>query len=136
MSFTEAATHRLSFAAKGVDISLIGVLKELLYRGFQHTAVYDHVLLWKALLLSAVFSGGIGLLYLIKHALRSPAQYGYTLLVFFLALAYFLCRALVVPNHSYIHSWMIGRYMIVPIFLCLTICGFTIHDRITYGDQY
>ena len=131
MSFAEAASHRLSFAAKGIDITSLGVLKELFYRGFQHTAVYDNVLLWKALTLGAVMSGGIGALYLIRNTLRAPAQYGFVLFMFFSVFIYLLARALAVPNHSFIHSWMIGRYMIVPICLCLTMSAFAICDYIS-----
>ena len=117
-SFTEAANHRLSLQAKGANISFLGVLKQLSFRGFQHTAVYDNVLMWKTLLVSAGITGLLGFMYLAVKTIRQFKQYGLVLMIFASVLGYFLLRVLIVPNHSYIHSWMIGRYVIVPICLC------------------
>ncbi len=132
-SFTQAAAHRLSYETKGIEISNFNVLKQLFYRGFQHTAVYDNVLIWKVLIISGVVSGSIGTVYLVRNAIREPEKYGFILTFFIISFSYFFARVLVVPNHSFTHSWMIGRYMIVPICLCLTLMVFVIRDCLSRG---
>jgi len=135
-SFSSAISNRSSsLDNSGLSISLQSIAHRLLFAGFQYTATYQSVWLWKTLLISTfiVFLGIV--IYACINASRLQAltrHSGHYLLLLALVALYICIRLLAVPNHTYIHALLMSRYLIIPI---TSIWSFAIYLYLTQKRQ-
>ena len=96
------------------DISFIAMVHKLIFVGFQYTSTYQHVFLWKFLIVSSaacVFLSGI-LLTLNSQLRKKLWPY---VIVLVIIVTYVIIRILILPHHSFIHARLMSRYLIIPI---------------------
>lgn len=114
--FSSAAINRSSsLAQSGEEVRLEGLIRRLLFVGFQWTSTYKHVLLWKFLVVSTgllfIFSVTTATFYWKK--LESSRKS--LILVLMILSLYCAIRLLILPNHSYVHARMMSRYLGFPM---------------------
>lgn len=117
-SIANGAAHRLSaLGTNGEPINLIILSKQLLFVGFQHTSTYQNVFLWKFILISTLIAFILIAAYIkIQKSVFDRLE---KVFIFSLGLIclYIFIRLAITPNHSYIHKYMMSRYLGIPISL-------------------
>lgn len=127
-SFNSAITHRSSgIDNNGLNISLASLAHRLLFVGFQFSATYQSVWLWKTILVSSfiVLLGLVGYASFNAHRITYSAHY---FILLTLIAVYLAIRLLITPNHTYIHALLMSRYLIIPI---ASIWSFAIYLALT-----
>jgi len=116
--YTNAAIHRSSLVGNnGEAINLINLSHKLLFVGYQAVSTYKSVIVWKTLLITTA----LGFLLVILIIIRTSAfydKYKSYLLILALITVYFCVRLLVVPNHTFVHAYIMSRYLSIP-FACV-----------------
>ena len=116
-NYSSAIVYRSSnISAQGEEVSPMGLLIKLLFVGYQATAVYGSVLLWKSLLISTLVFGFFGTVcFFKKRVYLSHNDISFIIILMFVSL-YCLLRLFLLPNHSFIHAYLVSRYLFIPLF--------------------
>ena len=130
-NYAEAIANRSSnISVVGNQISFIDLFIKLLFVGYQATATYGNILVWKALLIFTLLLGCLGVACFFRNRVYVNRQSLLFISILALISVYCLARLFLLPNHSFTHSYLVSRYLFIPLFSIWSFALFCVaHER-------